>query len=254
MRPRAAATNSDRAGSARPSASASRTAVSWRAVRLMPRSRSLTDRGLTPAALASSACVSWASARSCRSSPANPEVACSAMTAASPPTALSPPAAQRTARQGPAPRLPRPGARTTIPGTRPARSPGPQPPPRPQPGVGTPRPATGAVRPVCPGTWSRCLPAPPAGAILWVSCGPLRDDHTGPRPEQGHRQPSRAGRLEQPGEKGLSGPCPAHTRAARLFMGVRIPRGPQHFPGEFEADAESTKDPGPSLSMTGGGQ
>ena len=66
-------------------AAASRTAVSWRAVRLMPRSRSLTDRGLTPAALASSSCVRPAPARSCRSNPANPEVARSAMTAASPP-------------------------------------------------------------------------------------------------------------------------------------------------------------------------
>ena len=77
-----------------------RTAVSWRAVRLMPRSRSLTARGLTPAALASSCWVNRASARSCRSSPAHSEVACSAMTAASPPTALSPPAAPSTARKG----------------------------------------------------------------------------------------------------------------------------------------------------------
>ena len=53
-RPRAAATNSSRAGPARPSASASSTAVSLRAVRLTPRSRSLTDRGLSFAASASS--------------------------------------------------------------------------------------------------------------------------------------------------------------------------------------------------------
>jgi hypothetical protein len=41
-----------------------------RAVRLMPRSRSLTDRGLSPAASASSSCVRRAPARSRRSSPA----------------------------------------------------------------------------------------------------------------------------------------------------------------------------------------
>ena len=63
--PRAAATNSPLTGPSRPSASASRTAVSLWAVRLMPRSRSLTVRGLTPAASASSSWVSRASARSC---------------------------------------------------------------------------------------------------------------------------------------------------------------------------------------------
>ena len=78
-RPRAAATNKGRTGSARPSAPASNSAVSLRAVRLMPRSRSLTDRGLRPAASASSSCVSLASARSCRSNPANPSAGCSAM-------------------------------------------------------------------------------------------------------------------------------------------------------------------------------
>jgi hypothetical protein len=41
--------------------------VSLRAVRLIPRSKSLTDRGLRPAASASSSCVSPASARNCRS-------------------------------------------------------------------------------------------------------------------------------------------------------------------------------------------
>jgi len=70
-RPRAAARNKARTGSARPSASASSKAVSLRAVRLIPRSRSLTDRGLSPAASASSSWVSRASARSCRSNPAN---------------------------------------------------------------------------------------------------------------------------------------------------------------------------------------
>ena len=78
-RPRAAATNNARAGSARPSAPASSSAVSLRAVRLMPRSRSLTDRGHRLAASASSSWVSLASARSCRSSPPNPSAGCSAM-------------------------------------------------------------------------------------------------------------------------------------------------------------------------------
>jgi hypothetical protein len=68
-RPRAAATNSTRTSAGRLSASASSTAVSLRAVRLIPRSRSLTDRGLMPAASASSSCVSRASVRNCRSSP-----------------------------------------------------------------------------------------------------------------------------------------------------------------------------------------
>ena len=56
--PRAAASNSARGGPARPSASASSRAVSLRAVRLMPRSRSLTDRGERLAASASSSWVS----------------------------------------------------------------------------------------------------------------------------------------------------------------------------------------------------
>jgi len=90
-RPRAAATNNALAGSARPSAPLSNRAVSLRAVRLMPRSRSLTDRGLRPAASASSSCVSPASARNCRSSPANPSAGCTAMVPVSPPQALIPP-------------------------------------------------------------------------------------------------------------------------------------------------------------------
>ena len=76
--PPAAATNNASADPARPSASASSSAVSLRAVRLMPRSRSLTDRGLSCAASASSSCVSRASARSCRSSPPKLSAACSA--------------------------------------------------------------------------------------------------------------------------------------------------------------------------------
>jgi hypothetical protein len=77
-RPRAAATNSARTGSVRPSASASRPAVSRWAVRWTPRSRSLTDRGDRLAASASSSCVNPASARSCRSNPANLRSVCSA--------------------------------------------------------------------------------------------------------------------------------------------------------------------------------
>ena len=77
-RPRAVATNSARTGSARPSASASSPAVSLWAVRWMPRSKSLTDRGDRLAASASSSCVSPASARSRRSNPANPGPGCSA--------------------------------------------------------------------------------------------------------------------------------------------------------------------------------
>jgi hypothetical protein len=57
--------------------------VSLRAVRLMPLSRSLTDRGERPAASASSSCVSLASARSCRSSPAKLSSCCSDMASAS---------------------------------------------------------------------------------------------------------------------------------------------------------------------------
>ena len=58
------------AGPGRLSAPASRTPVSLWAVRVIPRSRSLTDLGERPAASASSSCVSLASVRSFRSSPA----------------------------------------------------------------------------------------------------------------------------------------------------------------------------------------
>src|SRR5580693_6953215 len=70
-RPRAAATNSSRAGPSRPSAPASNSAVSLRAVALIPRSRSLIARWLTRAASASSSWVSPAASRSCRNSPPN---------------------------------------------------------------------------------------------------------------------------------------------------------------------------------------
>ena len=108
-RPRAAERNSSRAGSARLSAPASKTAVSLCAVRWMPRSRSLTDRGLSPAVSASSSCVIWASARSRRSSPANESAGCSAMA----PMPLDPPAA-------PPQRGTRPLPQTVCPGPPPA--------------------------------------------------------------------------------------------------------------------------------------
>src|SRR5262245_41174455 len=63
-------------------------AVSLCAVRLTPRSKLLTDRGDTPAASASSSWVSFAPARSRRSSPANVSAGCSA-TIAVPPHNLS---------------------------------------------------------------------------------------------------------------------------------------------------------------------
>jgi hypothetical protein len=69
-------------------ASGCSTAVSLRAVWLMLRSRSLTDRGLKLAASASSSWVRWASSRSCRSSPAKLSADCSA-TVHTPPDNLS---------------------------------------------------------------------------------------------------------------------------------------------------------------------
>ena len=212
MRPRAAATNSDRAGSARPSAPASRTAVSWRAVRLMPRSRSLTDRGLTPAALASSCCVSRASARSCRSNPANPEVACSAMTAASPPPALSPPAATSTAREGPVPKIiqarrPRHQSRH-----RPARSPGPQRPP----GTGAPALATGAVLPACPVHAARRRH--PVG-LLCAARVRITPGHGHTRTNASPSGPA----CTAPGQNRSSDPCPCAYPGGEALMGARIP-------------------------------
>ena len=67
---RAAAMNCSRSGAVRRRASASSSAVALRGVWLMPRSRSLTVRGLIPAAEASSSWVSPRSARSCRSNSA----------------------------------------------------------------------------------------------------------------------------------------------------------------------------------------
>ena len=89
-RPRAAASNSARCGPVRPSAPASSRAVSWRAVRFTPRSRSLTDRGDRLAASASSSWVSPASSRSRRSSPPKLSAGCSA-TGPSPLTTPRPP-------------------------------------------------------------------------------------------------------------------------------------------------------------------
>ena len=98
-RPRAAAINVSRTGASKRSAPASKTAVSLWVVRLIPRSRSLTVRGLKLDASASSSCVRLASARSCRSSPAklNPG---SATGSASPPNlsaAATPHLAERPA-------------------------------------------------------------------------------------------------------------------------------------------------------------
>ena len=113
-RPRAAASNSARCGPANPSASASSRAVSLRAVRLIPRSRSLTDRGERLAASASSSWVSPASARNRRSSPPNPGAACSAIGPPSPSPAPGLP-------PRPAPARPAPAAGTRPPASLQAR-------------------------------------------------------------------------------------------------------------------------------------
>ena len=87
--PRAAATNSERTGSARPSAPASRErgVLTGGAV---DAPLQVTDRPrLRPAASASSSWVSLAPARNWRSNPANPSTGCSAMTPASLPQALA---------------------------------------------------------------------------------------------------------------------------------------------------------------------
>ncbi len=104
-RPRAAAMNKARAGSARFKASASNNAVSLRAVRLMPRSRSLTDRELMPAAWANSSCVSLASPRSRRSNPANSSAGCCSMILSATPQILAPMRAIPARREGYGPRL-----------------------------------------------------------------------------------------------------------------------------------------------------
>ena len=113
-RPRAAATNNSRCGPARFSASASSSAVSLRAVRLMPRSRSLTDRGDRLAASASSSCVSRASPRSCRSRPAKLGAGCSATGSSPLRQAPGPP-------PRPAPARPAPAAGTRPPASLQAR-------------------------------------------------------------------------------------------------------------------------------------
>jgi hypothetical protein len=78
-RPRALASNAARVSPTSPSAPASKRAVSRRAVRLTPRSRSLTARVLRPADSASCRCVSPAPARSClRRSPNDKPARCSA--------------------------------------------------------------------------------------------------------------------------------------------------------------------------------
>jgi hypothetical protein len=129
-RPRAAATNAARTGPIRPSASASSPAVSLRAVRLTPLSRSLTDRGERLAASASSSCVSPASPRSCRSNPANVPAGSSATSPLIPSVPRPRPLLQRTsaiAHKGRPPQR-RPGHFISVQaGQRPARS---CPPPR----------------------------------------------------------------------------------------------------------------------------
>src|SRR5215467_11686176 len=132
-RPRAAATNRSRAGLARPSAPASSSAVSLRAVRWMPRSRSLTDRGDSPAASASSSWVSFAPARSCRSNPASP----SPGRPATAPALLKPRPRHRPARAGLPPKA---YADPLTPATPPAPA---------SPAHLVPRPPSWSCRPSC---------------------------------------------------------------------------------------------------------
>lgn len=100
--PLAAASNPALAEPVRFSASASRRAVSLRAVRLMPRSRSLTDCGLSLAASASCSCVSPACVRSCLCKLAKEAGGCSVLATAPFPSlkaaGLSRPAACRDPR------------------------------------------------------------------------------------------------------------------------------------------------------------
>ena len=165
--PRAAASNSARGGPAKPSASASSRAVSLRAVRLIPRSRSLTDRGERLAASASSSWVSPASARSCRSSPPNPGAACSAIGPPSPyqrggnpastcrahdrlqayKRAASRPSGQPDAAYGTPAESPRPAAGSRI------------------------QPRSGRLAPPRAASSLRGRPTAPRRPVLWVSCG-----------------------------------------------------------------------------------
>ena len=223
MRPRAAATNSDRAGSARPSAPASRTAVSWRAVRLMPRSRSLTDRGLTPAALASSCCVSPAPARNCRSNPANPEVASST---AAPSHHPQPRQRQKAPHgQGPCPRLSRPGARATSPGTGTGQ-------PAPRARSGRPGRSPGPARRYRPPARS-CPACPVHAARRRHPVGLLCAARVRITPGHGHTRtngsPGGPGGLRRPGQNRSSDPCPRAYPGGEALMGGQNPprsRGP----------------------------
>jgi hypothetical protein len=52
----------------------------------------------------------------------------------------------------------------------------------------------------------------------------------------------------------FAGPCPAHREADETATDRLEAVDTPGIPDEFEANAESSKDPGRSLSMTGGGQ
>jgi hypothetical protein len=92
---------------------------------------------------------------------------------------------------------------------------------------------------------------------------PRRPDPPGPRRAPGLARPAQppvpAGHLT-PGaaatQKGSAGPCPTHRPADQTATNrLETSHGhARHFPDEFDTDAESTRDPGRSLSMTGGGQ
>jgi hypothetical protein len=79
------------------------------------------------------------------------------------------------------------------------------------------RSALGPVHAAC----QRRRPAPSCGSPVCRMCG----DHTGPRPEQHHRQPKRAGRPETPWIEGVIRPLPGAYPGGETFMRARIPRG-----------------------------
>ena len=197
----------------------------------MPRSRSLTDRGLSLAASASSSCVSPAPARNRRSSPPKPDAVCSA-TGPSPPhhpsaaRTLTRGRPQRTPRQhnpvgflwastcGHRPRLPRPwnqpppdpaqaaqtGQRHVHP-PRQRRQARPRPAPRharrhrPTP-PGPPAPRPGQRSPAHPGQSRTACAAPGTRSC---GCAPTPDSTTGPnRPQLEHPTTRRASHCADP--------------------------------------------------------
>ena len=191
---------------------------------MMPRSRSLTDRGLTPAALASSCCVSRASARSCRSNPANPVVACSAMTAASPPPSPQPARSNKHGAEractkdypGQAPAPPVPAPASPLPGPAAAaqdRSPGP-------------------ARRHRPPARSAGLPRHPA-ARRRHPVGLLCAARVRITPGHGHTRtnasPGGPAGLHRPGQNRSSDPCPRAYPGGEALTGGQNPprsRGP----------------------------